>query len=174
MGFDLCTKFGGVLFIFQVKASNKIIGGLRRFDAPHRQMLNLQQLSRGVRRCVYYVLPDIGTTHEFARSRGLLQDTWLLDVFQLPTPMPAPTIRGGTHVRRSGKHRIDLRPPHVTVWSEPFSAEVINAADFATNPPQDAGFTDPVTLFEDEQEIGRFGYLRLGVGAILLPKEAAR
>jgi hypothetical protein len=132
-GFDACARTGSSMLILQFKASNQIVGGARRFQAPHAQMQTLRNLARADRR-IYYVLPTVGTTHDIQTNADLLAQSWLLDVSLLPPTIPAPTTRSGA-ARRSGVHYVDLIPPSVTIHSEPFAVKVLQASqldlDFA-------------------------------------------
>lgn len=106
-GFDTYTKIGGRLFILQFKASQHVLrSGARRFHAPHDQFAALQKHLGHRKRSVYYVLPNIGTTSEIAKSRFLLPSTWLLDVADIPSLAPPTTTKG--ILRKSRMHYVDL------------------------------------------------------------------
>jgi len=124
-GFDVCTRLGGRLLLLQFKASAEIVRGARRFRAPHDQMLALKARCRDLERAVFYVLPALGTTEEFARDRNLLRQSWLLDVADIPKLEP-PTRNDG-RPRRSRLHYLDLEPPIVTIHSEPVRVSVLSA-----------------------------------------------
>src|SRR5262245_54687912 len=78
-GFDACARTGSTMLILQFKASALIVGGARRFRAPHVQMQTLRNHVRGDRR-IYYALPTVGTTLDMQNNPDLLAQTWLLDV----------------------------------------------------------------------------------------------
>lgn len=124
-GFDAATQIGGMVFLFQFKASNKVIRGAKRFHLPHKQLDNLQRLAQGNRK-VFYVLPMIGTTSELASNPDVLASTWLLDVATLP-PIPQPTIMGGSRRRKSETHYLDCTPPTAILRSDPIGLDLKSA-----------------------------------------------
>ena len=128
-GFDVCSRIGAKLLILQFKASNHFVRKVRRFHAPHRQLQALQNNVRISARQIFYVLPDLGSTVDLAASPKVLGRTWLLDVAQIPKPMPAPMTSWGT-LRKSGIHYIDIHPgtspPHATMYLEPHDVPIIS------------------------------------------------
>ena len=132
-GFDAATRLGKRLLLFQVKASNHIVKGRRRFKAQHHQMQALQKRIRGATRSVFYVLPNIGDTSELGPKKRILDSTWLLDVATLKNPFPAPTIRKSTKLRKSALHYIDIDPPKAIIHSEPVEAQLLSALTFASD-----------------------------------------
>lgn len=128
-GFDLATRVGGRVLLFQIKASRTILkrSGARQFMAPHDQLRSLQQRAH-VGRGVFYVLPDFGTTAEVAKLKDPLARTWLFDVSQIPDPFPPPTVSRTGARRKSGFHYFDLEPPTLTIKSEPVSVGLLSAA----------------------------------------------
>jgi hypothetical protein len=130
-GFDAATRIGGRLLLFQIKSSNHtVFHGARRFRAQHHQLTALQHRTGSARRAVFYVLPMVGTTLELASRPNLLSATWFLDVSSLPKPFPAPTIRGGSRLRSSGIHYIDVAPPQARIHSDPVEVEILSIVDF--------------------------------------------
>lgn len=103
-GFDACARIGqGRMIILQFKSAVKTgFPDLRRFHAPHEQMVDLINRSKEFENSVFYVLPEV---MNFADLRGgdfdLLSSTWLLNVNHLPDPMP-------TSGRKSGMHNIEI------------------------------------------------------------------
>ncbi len=130
-GYDVFTIIGGRLILLQFKASNRIMRrtGERRFHAPHHQMNALQRRTHW-QNSVFYVLPSIGTVRELVRNPNLLVQSWLLDVAALPPIFP-PQTRWGTP-RQNGIHYIDMkmRPPSVSIRSDPINVPLINAQTF--------------------------------------------
>lgn len=130
-GFDACTKIGGHLMIFQFKASNNVLkNGNRRFSAKHEQMEKLRQRCRGIERSVFYVFPDIGTTHELTLTPEIFSRTWLLDVANIPM-LDEPKKKDG-QPRASGSHYVDIDPPNARaiIRSEPKEVSLIKASEF--------------------------------------------
>jgi len=134
-GFDACTRLGARLVILQFKASNELRdgGATRRFRAPHRQMEALRRRVRGPRE-IFYVLPDLGTTHDLGTSWDLLSRTWVLDVALLPSLVPPVTWKGTPR----SDHYLDLAPPAagspsrlVTVRSDPVEVKAIPLSELA-------------------------------------------
>lgn len=128
MGFDACTQLNGLLFIFQFKASSKTLvrTGERQFTAQHQQMVNLKNICRN-RRAVYYAFPLTGTSYELSDNPDLLDQTWMLDVKELPDPIPEPLKKQGS-IRTSGLHYINVRPGNARVCSAPFNVPVDKAS----------------------------------------------
>lgn len=130
-GFDVAARTGGRLLMFQIKASNRVLKrtGARQFKAPHAQMCALQDRAKG-QRGIFYVLPNLGDTVDLKNLGRFLDRIWLLDVADLPVPLPPPTKGRSATPRRSGWHYLDLRPPIVTIHSDPFEVPVRSAADW--------------------------------------------
>jgi hypothetical protein len=170
LGFDACTKAGGRLFIFQFKASNRILkSGARRFFASHAQMTTLQMQCKA-KRSVFYAFPGVGTTAELMKSPDLLSSSWLLDVDSLPRPMPAPTKADGT-LRKSGAHYVDVGLGLGTIHSEPTHVRLISPRD-ALAQQMDG---EPGVLPTFQGDFGRFWasrrmYTRNAAAMVLLPK----
>ena len=124
-GFDACSRIGATIVLLQFKASSRDVRGCRRFTAKHQQMENLQSwchLPIGV----FYVLPMIGTTDELNQNQDFVANSWLLDVRDLPSPMPPPTTSQGT-LRRSGIHYVDVdsHSATATIHSDPFDVPLL-------------------------------------------------
>ena len=135
-GFDACTRLGGKLLFLQFKASNKFVRGLRRFHLPHRQFIQLRwRARRRLKRSVYFVLPDIGSTAELAANPDVIGKTWLLNPLEVRA-LGRPMTRAGT-VRRNGVHYADLTPPTVTIYSKPVEVRLHKIAE---------AFIDPVRV----------------------------
>jgi len=124
-GFDAAVRTGGRLFIFQFKASAKVIIGGRRFQAPHSQMTNLIERCRSPR-SVFYVLPDLGTTLDIANDIDLLDRTWLLDADDLRDVDP-PVTPWNTP-RKNGAHYFDLAAPLVHIHDPLYEKKVFAAS----------------------------------------------
>ena len=95
-------------------------------------------------RSVFYAFPLIGNTQELRRSTNLLNETWLLDVSDLPT-LRAPTKKDGTF-RRNRRHNAYVLPQSVTIRSDPVEAPLIPMGKFVTNsfPGMDGvSYTEP-------------------------------
>ena len=122
-GFDVYSRIGGRLIIFQFKASNQIIRGWRRFNAKHAQMENLRNQCSSYQRSVFYAFPLVGTTHELSKDSNLLSQTWLLDVDSLP-PLDPPRKRNGA-LRKKGIHYVDVVPRIAIIHSEPIEINLI-------------------------------------------------
>ncbi len=170
LGFDACVKAGGRLFIFQFKASNKLLkSGARRFIASHRQMTTLQSQCK-TKRSVFYVFPGVGTTKELMANPDLLTSSWLLDVDNLPKPMPAPTKKDGT-LRKSEAHYVDIQPGTATIHSEPREAKLIAPRMAAESQLEN----EPGVLTEGNRSFKRFWeerklFTRNAAAMVLLPK----
>lgn len=120
-GFDVYTKIGGRILIFQFKASNVLVkDGWRRFQADHTQMENLRKLCKNYQRSVFYVFPLLGTTYELSINPDLISQTSLLDVDKLPVLAPPVTKRGDP--RKNNKHYVDVIPERAVIHSEPIEA----------------------------------------------------
>jgi hypothetical protein len=112
--------------------------GARRFRLEHHQLLTLISRVNGYRRSVFYVFPLIGNTHELQTTNGdFYNNTWLLDVANLPNPFPAPTTNTNPpRPRLDQKHYADVIPPTVTIHSDPVKSRIeklsaIVESDFA-------------------------------------------
>jgi hypothetical protein len=129
-GFDAATRMNGRLLLLQFKASNHVMvrTGARRFSLPHRQLDSLTARIR-IRRHVFYLFPQLGTTWELAAAPQLVPQVVMLDVANLPTPFPRPRTRLGT-LRRSGMHYADLRGNAVTIHSKPIRKRGMKASSF--------------------------------------------
>lgn len=169
LGFDVCTKLNGKLFIFQFKASNLIVNGLRRFYAPHNQMMALRSLCGVKNRLVYYVFPMIGNSTELTQNPDIINHSWVLDVSDVPS-LPFPTTSRGTR-RSKGIHYVDVSPPTAIIHSEPKKLPLYKANEVVKELLEKEGL---MPLFEGRFEkfdeilkmIGRKAY-----GAILLKED---
>lgn len=129
LGFDVASNVVGRLIILQFKASSVVVHPKRyhqprrRFTVPHEQLINLQTLAQAFPGSVYYVFPNIGTTHELAANRDLIAQSWLLDVQTLPRPFPVPT-------NTSGRHHAFIDPPACDIRSEPVDAKLLNVREY--------------------------------------------
>ena len=131
-GFDVCTKLGGRLLIFQFKASNhRLRSGERKFQLDHDQLLALHGLAGHAMRSVFYAFPLVGNTQELRRFTDLLNGTWLLDVSGLPA-LSAPTKKDGA-LRRNRRHNAYVLPPSVTIRSDPVEAGLISLREFVAS-----------------------------------------
>lgn len=120
-GFDTCARLGARMFIFQFKASNYVLkSGERKFKAQHVQMQNLRRLARDSAKSVFYVFPDFGNTLEFQSIPNVISSSYLLDVADLPDPIP-PSGRSSNH------HHVYAFPGSVRIHSDPFSAKTLPA-----------------------------------------------
>ena len=103
LGFDVCSKVNGRVLIIQFKASNNIVmhnrfnRPRRRFTLPHVQLDCLQTLANTFPDCVYYAFPNLGSTSDLSRNRNLINQTWFLDVSNLPYPYPVPQNKAKIH-----------------------------------------------------------------------------
>ena len=177
LGFDVCTRLNGRLFIVQFKASSKILirTNERQFKAPHDQMVNLKRLCRG-RRAIYYAFPMVGTSAEITANPKLLDQTWLLDVKDLPNSIPLPQKKNGTGTRKSGLHYVNVRPGVARICSDEFNVKMIKASSFfeeiANSLSEEyVGDNHFGIKVEDPQELGEFknNFSRNAFGAILIP-----
>lgn len=137
-GFDAATNLGGRAFILQFKVSATIPqtgahAGQRRFTWQHHQMDQLVTRFGGIPNACFYFLPDIGLFSELVAVNGdLLRNSYLVDVADLPNPVPA------TH-RKSGYHYayLDVTVPEVDITSKPFKANRVFRASELPNELQD-------------------------------------
>lgn len=135
LGFDVATRHGGRLLVFQMKAptrdlsrSNPHCPHAKQFAIPHRQLTALQKLvTQHCRpRTVFYAFPLIRTTHELSQCRGdVLSLTQLVDVRAIPALSP-PTIKSG-RPRKSGTHYADVSHTSVLLHSQPVEVELVSA-----------------------------------------------
>lgn len=147
-GFDAASELGGTLYILQFKASNTVMGlrsifaGQRRFKMPHAQLERLQVLAGSFPGAVSYALPHIGNTAELASNQNLVDQTWLLDVAQLPHPYPPPT---------SAIHYAFIAPPECEIRSVPVQAKLRPLVNLTRTPaPEDNARTLAALLREPE------------------------
>jgi hypothetical protein len=138
-GFDAAFRLGGKILMFQFKASNNTLSsGARRFQLEHEQLQNLINRVKGYRRCIYYIFPLIGDTHELNIHKGdYFNTSYALDVSTLPNPFPPPHTKGTKKVpsrpRANNKHYADLLPPIVTIHSDPVEASLIPLNEIVLN-----------------------------------------
>jgi len=177
LGFDVCTRLNGRLFVVQFKASSKTLKRTqeRQFKAPHDQMVNLKRLCKG-RRAIYYAFPLVGTSGEIIANPDLLNQTWLLDVNDLPNSMPLPKKKDGTGNRKSGLHYVNVKPGIARICSDEFNVNMIKASSFFEKIADSlsevyVGDNRFGIKVEDSQEYGEFKkyFSRNAFGAILLP-----
>lgn len=124
-GFDAATRLGGRAFILQFKTSTTVAkrgpqAGRRKFWCQHHQMDTLVRRYHHWTNACFYFLPNLGTTTELIAVHGdLLTNSFLLDVADIPNPVPPCT-------RTSGYHFAYLDPavPDAMVTSKPFSVKV--------------------------------------------------
>ena len=137
-GFDACTKLGGQLLLFQVKASRVVLkSAARQFQAPHDQMQALRDRASKPNRRVFYVFPSAGTTAEVCGHDCFSHCSQFLDVLKLPVVVPKPLAAGKLTVRASGVHYIDVQPGTATIHSEPFEVPLVSSEAFAAYLVQD-------------------------------------
>lgn len=131
-GFDAATDLGGTAFILQFKASSTVIqsgtyAGQRRFLCQHQQMNELVTRFGSVPNACFYFFPSVGTFADLqAVSGNLLDNSFLVDVADLPRPVPASG-------RASDYHYVylDKKTPAVTITSKPFHpSRVVLLRDF--------------------------------------------
>lgn len=124
LGWDVGTKTAGWWALFQIKASNRLRKGVRRFQTAHHQLTALKENTEGPGE-VFYVLPTIGNNDELVSSSfDLLSNVCLLDLAEVPEMGP-PTTATGT-LRKTGIHYLDLdaRGQKVTIHSDPVDVPV--------------------------------------------------
>lgn len=136
-GFDVCSKIGGQLLIFQFKASNNLLKRTqrRRFYLPHDQLTNLQSRVGHHRRFVFYVFPLIGSTMEFSRNFNIVTQSRFLDVARIPS-LPPPTTKSGT-LRKTRIHYADVNRSSVILHSDPIELKLTDPFKYAKR-----GFAD--------------------------------
>jgi hypothetical protein len=128
-GYDAATNLGGRAFILQFKASTTVMKTAlyrdqRRFQCQHHQMVELVQRFGAVPNSCFYFLPNIGTFSELESVKGdLINNSYLVDVARIPTPVP-------TTNRKSGYHHVFLNKtkPSVTITSTPVQVEQVHNA----------------------------------------------
>lgn len=126
LGLDACMDLGGRLLLFQFKASMEDVPDGRRFRAPHHQMEKIRNVCDRPG-AAYYALPLVGTTAEFRPKGEVVGKTWLVDVHDLPRPIPKPTKLRGRGLRKSEIHYFDLRPGRCLMKSNPVDVPAISA-----------------------------------------------
>ena len=109
LGFDAATKINVHPYFFQFKASNYYKKNRRKFYTTHKQLNDLQKLSRAGLQ-VYYILPNIGETKEMINNPDLFNYTWFLDVGRIKK-MKKPA-------NKRELHYIYLSPPQAEIHSE--------------------------------------------------------
>ncbi len=170
-GFDACTRTNGNLFLFQFKVSNRILNGVRRFKAPHRQLQNLRQKCRAFGRRVFYVLPMIGTTLDFFQHPNILTKTWFLDVSRIPW-LFSPS-RGNL----KPYHYIDVPirtiPPIAIIHSKPIKISLLNTEGFIKEVIEEFAESKNLYFGKDYKEFEKMRRLfkRNSIGGIITKKE---
>lgn len=170
-GFDVATRLGGRLLLLQFKASNHVLAwGARRFLAGHGQLEELRlRASPSKTRSVFYVFPDFGDTSDLSAGHAdVLSRSWLLNVATLPA-IGKPTKPDGT-LRKNGMHYADLKPPSLTLHSEPLGLSVIPADEFFGEGAEGADGMDISNLQMELQDrrSRRSPFPRGAVGFVLL------
>lgn len=127
-GFDAATMVGSRYVIFQfkmlkrteVEAQNNEL----HYQAEHFQMVDLRR--RATRPgAVFYVLPTIETMADMLRNSDMINQSWLLDVAQLPRTIQQPQgVYNKSNRKGVPPHRIHLTPPTGVVHSEPIDVKV--------------------------------------------------
>ena len=177
LGFDVCTRLNGRLFVVQFKASSKTLNRTqeRQFKAPHDQMVNLKRLCRG-RRAIYYAFPLAGTTAEIAANPNLMDQTWFLDVNDLPNSIPLPKKKDGTGNRKSGLHYVNVKPGKARICSDEIEVDTSMASSIfkeisnSVNGEHVGDSRFGIELENPEQYIDyKKNFSRNAFGAILLP-----
>lgn len=131
-GFDVCTKFGGRLLIFQFKASNHVLkSGQRKLLVPHYQFKNLKRIAGSSVRSVFYAFPMVGNTLEMQKDPDLLHQTWLLDLTRVPQLSPPTSVHG--LLRKNGCHNVYVLPRQAEIHSEPINVPLYNARELASS-----------------------------------------
>lgn len=120
-GFDIATKVGLGLYIFQFKASRRVLAsGARQFRASHEQLRKLRTQKFGAagvpipNRSVFYAFPTIGTTADLV-PYPVPSNTWLCDVVQLwgvgPPVAKVPVgFMGPPPLRADHSHYVNVAP----------------------------------------------------------------
>jgi hypothetical protein len=129
-GFDVATRLGGRILLFQFKASDYILrNGSRRFYLKHDQLINLQNHVNSRRRSIFYVFPLLGTTQELSRNSNIIDQSYLLDVATLPN-LAIPTKRNG-QPRQNKIHYADINPPSIVIHSDPIELKLESSENVA-------------------------------------------
>jgi len=129
LGFDICCKLKGRLYIFQLKAISKILkNGTYQFKTPHHQIIAMQKLSHKSARSVFYVLPDFGNTSELMKL-SKLDNYWLLDTKQI-SRISEPTCKNGK-IRKNKTHYINMEIPFATIYSKPVKVDLTALSGFS-------------------------------------------
>ncbi len=136
LGFDAVTSLGGFAIIFQFKASQALTRRRgRRFRVEHGQMQTLQAAFGQHPHSCFYVFPDVGSIDELVQAGSdVIGHSWLVDVADLPDPLPAPLKRHSTAPRKDNCHFAYLgNPPGngVEFHSEPFGVNAKKAKEIA-------------------------------------------
>ena len=157
-GFDAATMVGSRYVIFQFKmlkrTNTEARYGELRYQAEHFQMVDLRRRAKR-NGAVFYVLPTIETMAELLRNSDLIQQSWLLDVAQLPDPIQQPSgVYNIANRRGVPPHRIYLTPPTGVVHSEPMDVKVKGFKD-VFKPEQDKSDASPEFGFSAD-ELSRF------------------
>ncbi|HZY72114.1 MAG TPA: hypothetical protein VFE22_03290 [Edaphobacter sp.] len=131
-GFDAATELGGTAFILQFKTSSTVIkrgsfAGQRKFQCQHQQMAELVKRFGTMPESCFYFLPSIGTFEELQNVSGdLLDNSFLLDVADLPNPVPPSNRTSDYHYLY-----LDDKTPAIDITSKPFSPkQVLRLRDF--------------------------------------------
>lgn len=113
LGFDAVTSLGGFAVIFQFKASHTVTRTRgRRFKVEHRQMQTLKSAFGHHPHSCFYVFPDVGTVNELLDIHSdVIGHSWLVDVANIPNPIPAPTKTDGSGPRKDNCHFAYLGNP---------------------------------------------------------------
>ena len=133
--FDASTSLGGRAFILQFKVSSTVLrsgpyAGQRKFHCQHDQMSRLRAAFGSLPNSCFYFLPNIGTFSELVGVSGdVIGNSFLVDVADLPNPIPATQRRSGYHYAY-----LDAAGPSVIITSEPFAPRrVVRAREFTSD-----------------------------------------
>jgi hypothetical protein len=157
LGFDACTELNGKLFIYQFKASNLTVNGLKRFSLPHNQLIALQSVCGIEKGLVYYVFPMVGNLSELTQYPDIINHSWLMDVAEIPQ-LSFPTTNKGSH-RANGIHYVDISHSVATIHSKPQKVTLHKASDIAKGISEREGL---MPLFQGKFE--KFDKLRKRIG----------
>jgi hypothetical protein len=132
LGFDSATSLGGLATLFQFKASHTVSARRgRRFKVEHEQMEILQNSFGQHPGTCYYVFPDVGNIADLNRLQSnVIGNSYLVDVANLPAPIPQPFKNGTTQLRKDNCHYAYFDPTHrhsITFHSQPFPVRAMNA-----------------------------------------------
>lgn len=175
-GFDIATKCQGHIFLFQIKASNYVKeNGARQFRTPHHQLSALQTRT-STRRGVYYLFPLFGSTHEIHNQPNILDRLRFLDVTNLPNPIPPPTVKSGSRLRKSGLHYVDVWSDRAVIHSDPIEQPLLQFHDLLQVVKSEPGGLWPEDLGVERFEAlcSHFSGTALGVAAFNAPYEPMR